>query len=616
MPASRFPSPVFATFRPTAVRLDVPVLLAFGLALAAACCGHFIKPHGDFYEFRETGQALLSGRLPDSFRRGPLFPLVVALSGRCLGAVATTERPADQLAAEAINAGLLPVNGLLVYALGRRWLGRAARWPAACFLLLPLGLYSAAHTLVEPLLIALTMATLWAAGSAPTGARPWLAYVLAGAAAVTRYEATGLLFGLLVADLVGRRPWRHTLRDVLLAGLPLAAWLALTAATWSMRGADHYVAQALERPGFDPAWPVAALQRCLWPADRLRVPIWLTDWEHPLRALVGAALLPAALLGGGLLVARKDRAAIAGAAWLVGYGLVFACFPFREQRFGYPPAPFVLLLVGVGVQSLAQLVRRAVPGWLGRAALVAPAVLLGLALLPGELAGIRQTLAARPDWNAAAAVACLVGAGVVTVASLARAPAAWLPALAAAPVMLALAAVQVRAALPLLGSGQEMLVMVQAARWVRDHVPQRAGVVSNTPGLLRLYAGGSDAGRFIGFDRVAADDWAGVVAECRERGIGYIIWHDQLFDEHGDYYARRWRLRRFEILATPEQAAAVEVVWEGRPRADGPLVRIVRITPPGPPARPSGASSSGDGPTGTAPDAGEWPAPEPGRRPA
>jgi hypothetical protein len=558
----------------------VLVLLTLGLALAAACFGHFIKPHGDFYEFRETGPALLSGRLPDSFKRGPLFPLTVALTGRCIGAVVTTERPADQLAAEGVNAALLPVNGLLVYALARRWLGRAARWPAACFLLLPLGLYSAAHALVEPLLITLTLATLWAAGPGAIDRRKWLAYVIAGAAAVTRYEAAGLLLGLVVADFIARRPWRQTLRDSLLASLPLAAWLMLTAATWTTRGADHYVAQAFERPGFDPVWPLASVQHCLWPADRLRVPIWLADWEHSIRVLVGTALLPAALLGAGLLVARKDRAAIAGATWLTGYWLVFSCFPFREQRFGYPPAPLVLLLMAVGAQWLAQRVGSVVTGRLARAALLAPAVLLGVALLPGELMSVRHTLTSRPDWNAPAAVACVAGAGLIAATSLARSPLSWLRAMAAASVLLALAAVQANRALPLLGSGHEMLGMVQAARWVRDRVPHSERVISNTPGLLRLYAGNGVANRFLGFDEITANDWAGVVSECRRRGIGYIVWHDQLFDEHGDYYAQRWRLRRFEALAAPGEAAGVEVVWESRPRPDGPLVRIVRIKPP------------------------------------
>lgn len=586
------------------VRIDLLILLAFGLGLAAACFGHFIKPHGDFYEFRETGQALLSGHLPDSFKRGPLFPLIVALGGRTVEAVATTERPADQLAAETINAVLLPLNGLLLYGLGRRWLGRAARWPAGCFLLLPLGLYSAAHALVEPLLITLTLAGLYAAGPGPEGQRPWLAYVLAGAAAAARYEAAGLLLGLVLADCAARRPWRQTLRDALLAGLPLALWLTLTTLTWATRGAEHYVAQVLERPGFDPGWPLLAVQRCLWPVDRLRVPIWLADWEHSLRILLGTVLLPVALLGAGLLVVRKDRAAIAGVTWLGVYWLVFSVFPFREQRFGYPPAPWVLLLIAVGAQWLAQRIREAIPGSLGRAALVVPAVLFAVALLPGELMDLRRTLLARPEWNAPAALICLMGVVLVAATSLARAPAPWVRTLAVSPVLVALAAVQVRVTLPLLGSGREMLGMVEAARWVREHVAPTEGVLSNTPGLLRLYAGDGVADRFIGFWQIAADDWVGVVAECRQRGITCIVWHDQLFDEHGDYYAGRWRLKRFEVLSTPGEAAGVEVVWESRPRPDGPRVWIVRLTQPERDARPSGVSSTADGPTDTAPGIG------------
>ncbi|NUQ49853.1 MAG: hypothetical protein HUU27_08035, partial [Phycisphaerae bacterium] len=117
---------------------------------------------------------------------------------------------------------------------------------------------------------------------------------------------------------------------------------------------------------------------------------------------------------------------------------------------------------------------------------------------------------------------------------------------------------------------------VLAARWIRDHAAPDERVVTNVPGLLRLYAGAVRSDRFLGFDELRGATWPELLAEFRERRITYIIWHDDMFGEHGGYYARRWRLERFEPLSEPGLAPGMSVAAEfpGRPH-----VWVLRVAP-------------------------------------
>jgi hypothetical protein len=89
---------------------------------------------------------------------------------------------------------------MLLYLSARKWLGGASAWAAAWFLLLPVGFDCTAHLLLEPLLTAMVLLTLWAAqrGSA------W-AFLAAAAATMTRYDAAGLIVGVALAQRCANR---------------------------------------------------------------------------------------------------------------------------------------------------------------------------------------------------------------------------------------------------------------------------------------------------------------------------------------------------------------------------------------------------------------------------
>jgi len=532
-------------------RIDAAILAALGLTLALSVRGLSPKPHADFYGIWETGDALIHGELPASFKRAPVYPVLVALGGELLRLCGVREVPA-QRAAEWINTLLLPVNMVLTCLLGWRWIGAAARWAAWWFGLLPIGLYCTTNLLVEPLLITTILLTLIAAARASS----W-AYAAAALATMTRYDAAGLLAGLLLADVLARRPLRRTLLLMAAAAVPLAVWLILTAATWNTRSAGHYLIEMVERPTFNPLPAVSVTHAVCLDIDRFRFPYVLQDVEPFLRYAVHAGLIAAALFG--LVIGlRTARGTIPLVTLSAGYILVHAIFPFHFDRFGYPLAPGYLLLASAGLEGARA--RLGVPSGLRRTTdgLMLVLVVVSSLAIVGELRSFRFLTASKYVWAQPLPALALLATALLW----GSANAAGHRTLRRVAALLALCAIglaHIRNAVPRVAGGDEMENVVAAARWVRDYVPAGQRVLSPVSGLLRLYAGRHPADRFPAFEDISAGTWPDILAECRSRNIHYIIWYEGLFGELGDYYVRRCRLERFTALSQPESVGGVDV---------------------------------------------------------
>jgi hypothetical protein len=355
--------------------------------------------------------------------------------------------------------------------------------------------------------------------------------------------------------------------------LPLALWLGLTAATWRDRARDHYLSQMFERPTFELVRPVSqAANRLLETAD-LSLPSVFSDWRPALAAGLPLALGAAALPGAACLMLRRDRPGFVLLAALLAYLLVHAAFPFDLERFGYPGAVLLLPLVSVGLQCALQSAAGRVERPAVRIACSAAAI--GLALLTAfePAQRIAATLRIRPDWLWQLAfvppLVLLLSAAALVHRSRYCDPRAarWPSGLAALTGVTALAVIHVHAALPLLGSGREMLNLVHAARWVTAHADADSGVLSGVPGLLRIHARDDRPARFVGLEQIAAGDWDAVLAECRRRRIRFIVWYAGFFDEQGAYYIDKWRLQRFATLDRPAAAPGltIEAHWPNEP---------------------------------------------------
>lgn len=597
------------------MRLDIALLTLLALVVAGALFGHFVKPHGDFYEFAEAGEALLRGHLPATMKRAPVYPLLIATGGRLVSASGLSNaRPAILVAAETLNGVLLAVNALLLYGVVRRLWPGGATWAGAWLVLLPIGLYCTAHALVEPLLITLILAT---ALSLPR--HVGVAYGLAALAAITRYDLAGLILGVMLADVFRSGNWRRALLRGTLAGLPLLLWLGLTAATWRTRSEDHYLRQIAERPSANLAWLLDLGRTALLPADRLQVPVLLSELPVSWLALTHGALSAFALLGVVASIRRRSTPLVALGVFVLSYLAVHAVFPFQLERFGYPAAAAGLVFVFVGadearrgavaLQWRARFVRRGIRMLLLLMSLVV--ALAAVALLSAELAASPRFATPRLAvlLPAALGFVALATAGGLMLMRRARTPRRVIMGITLGLVATWLAVVELRAASPRLGRGDEMRSVVAAARWIPANLPGESRVASIVPGLLRLYAPESDPARFVHLKDVPGEDLSAALAACRAAGVRYLLWYEGAFSEQGAYYIAAWRLRRFEALDATPLPSGVELVEHF---GDQPPTRLLRIldAPPGQAASttrlalPSAASSSAGETTGTAPASG------------
>ena len=575
---------------------SLPALLRFGpagwtaillaVAIALAWRGHFIKPHGDFFEFREVGRDLLAGRIPQSTKRGPVFPLTIGLAERLVRFVVPAsllDRSAAQWAAEWLNAALLPLNACLFLLCARRWCGAAAAWWTCWFVLLPIGVYCTSHTLVEPLLVCLLLATL----ELSQRSSGW-SWVTAALASMARFDLSALILGVWLA---GRRD-RKSAQNALLAALPLLVWLGLTWATWDSHAPDHYLKQILES---GPAWHWTSVELfpLLLPLSSLRLPVWASDLLPLLRGFVEFGLPALCAVGLISTLFRGDRAAIVALVAGAGYVVVHGMFPFHIERFGYPLAPLALLFTAAGTATIAGALRsNPSRTWFPPMRTTICLIIIALAGLAAwaQLDDLRRMLAARPAWPLPAALIALAGAVAIGLFAwrnrFSHSPGGGqgmaLPNLvrvgASTALLLVLASAQALTVFPLMADGDEMRSLVDAARCVRDECHPDEVVLSGTAGLLRMVCGDEPNGRFPMFADIRSPDWPGILRECRARNIQLLLWHDQMLDEQGGYYIEKWGLQRFERLsdsATPDGLTLI------REFTDPPHVRIFRLNPAG-----------------------------------
>lgn len=530
-----------------------PLLIAIaGLLVACPLRGHFAKPHIDFFDFNDAADALLSSPLESSHKRGPVYPALLAIGGGIARACGVVDPPPRQFFAEWLNALLLPLNGVLVYLLARAWLpadhraAGVAQWTAAAYLILPLSLSMTAHLLVEPLLTTMLLLTILAANAK----RRALAYALASAAMLTRYDVAGLWLGLVVADILARR-----IREALIGGiaaiLPLAIWLGLTAMRWSRELDQHYLHQIADRPQFDLLWSLrVTLDACFAPS-RVSLPAWIDLDESWIRFSVRSGLAVFACIGIWSLARMRDRSSHAALGGAIGYVLIHAVFPFQWDRFGYPMAPLLLASAGAGAVRLRQLCasddNRLLPHPIVRHGLVATALLFTAALSIAMLQAIADVhVSGRAGWFRGLLLCLALPFGTfIAVSALQK---RWALTIFGVLFLCWLVPLQLREGCAELGSGQEREGLVRAARWIAANTGPREVILTDQDGLLRLHAPRL-RDQIIAFWQIESDNWPEIVAECRRRGVSRIMWHSAINDDHAHgMYVGWWRVSRFAPL--------------------------------------------------------------------
>lgn len=541
--------------------IDLAAVLLISCATALALRGHFIKPHIDFFDFYEAANAFQHGHLAPTLKRAPIYPAILAVGSWITDALVDTVRPPMQVFAEWLNAALLPVNAVLVWMLGRRWLRalegdeRIAAIAAIWFCCLPWGMYCTAHLLLEPLLVTVVLATVVLAGSA----RLWCAYFVASLAIMVRYDVAGLVVGLLIADILARRGVLRCIRFAIAAFAPLVAWLALTAFSWRAGDADHYVSQIGSHATFDPLWACRVVLDVLFNPSRLNLPTWIDVDESLVRGAIRGAILVAFIVGTAALARSRgvSRGAFSAGTCAAGYLAVHSVFPFQWERFGYPLSPLLLVVAVCGLQVIAS--------WIGRSVSAhAQVCVCGAAGLFSAVPLI-GAYSALPEWGISASwklilVGALVASLVSALVAIITRPRSVGVAIAAG-FTLSVCIAHTRDGVAMLGSGDEARHIVELAQWIAHNTTSTDIVVSPVDSVLRLYSD-DPGGRFVPYSAIRANEWPEILEEFRSRDVRYLAWYDGVYSEHSQrLYRDNWRLERFSALDCGCDLPPLRLVW-------------------------------------------------------
>jgi hypothetical protein len=237
-----------------------------------------------------------------------------------------------------------------LYLIGRRWWGSGAGLAAAALLaVLPFAMRNSQYITVDAataLMALLALAATLRLLERPDLRTYALAGLLTGLAASTKYNAGALLLTLAAAHVA---VWRRASlrRSGLLAWAGLWSLLGFVAGTpYALLTPGSFVAGIQRQYGsYAPAVP-SDINRT-WPVLGYLTFFW-GDGLHPLPSL-------AALLGIGVVIARRDRAGLVLLTFLPPQLLFFLAQSRHFYRNLLPLIPPLALFAGIGIMALVEL---------------------------------------------------------------------------------------------------------------------------------------------------------------------------------------------------------------------------------------------------------------------
>jgi len=322
------------------------LLLGFGIYQSVQFWGLAPMPHPDSPYFVRVARELLSFEVPVSFKRAP----VVGLLQVSLGPLAGGQHP-DMTAGTLLNAILHPLNLLLLWLVGRRFLGDFAAWLAVISILNPWGLLRLTEAIAETSLLFFILLTFHFILK-----RSQWCYLLASITTMVRYEGAALIVVAFVFDMIESKTKRQRIRALLwavLASVPLGLWLLGTALTWNPQ-ASHY----LRLYGGNRDYNIGKCLAALWQTSvgpLFQLPFGSDESSLPVlwglsKVVTAAAVVFAAVHS----FIRRRWDVLVLLVFFVLYLLVHIGRGSYKERYYAPMAPFVLIICCCALRSFWQ----------------------------------------------------------------------------------------------------------------------------------------------------------------------------------------------------------------------------------------------------------------------
>lgn len=527
----------------------VGLLVAVGLIYSLHFLRHFVFPNSDFVAFLRIGRQWLHLQIPGSMKRAPLFSMITASVGFFLPG------PDRYLfGTELYNAVMLPTAMVLIYAVGRDFLGKAAVWVALLAGISPWMVRMSSQPLAELTLVVIFAATALCARSHIN----W-AYLFAMLGSIARWDMAGLILAVAVVDIIRNRKWARTIILTSLAAIPFGLCMIITVI--QLRGEPkgaHYL-QVLAK---DSTFELFADLRFYWRnicsflnAQMVRtLPSGQIKSFGALNSAVfwgTGMLLTISFLAGSVIGVVKKRWEII-VMLLVGipYLTVHAAYPYRMSRFCVPLAWAGLVIAAYG----------AITFWQWFETRMKPKFLVSVLQSAGAAVFILWAIKIADTLTYAGRQCPVIGRLVVMSSLLVVAgffalqlvrrckpSMGWL----IAPAFLVLAVVSNATEMGfLMGDGQRGANFKCLGRWFLENAGSDDRMLTTMAGFMPVYTGlPRDRFEHTGNIKPAdAKDFSAFIRECRKRGITLIAWDSRLAGRRDDRYYKLWGLDRIEIL--------------------------------------------------------------------
>jgi hypothetical protein len=252
----------------------------------------------------------------------------------------------------AFSLGLVVLTGLYARRLAGPAAGFFAAWTAA---LLPALVARGVIVNINPMVAFFVLAAFYFAEDARDGDRPWrgaaLTGVMVGLATVTKYPSALVCLPVTLAILLGRRPLKDRLLQLVLAGgasllAAVVCMPALVLRTDEVRHSMGKMSSVYEHQGIGSYWDQAVLR---------------AEWDLPLNhPELGIPFL--LLMAAGVAVALADRrwrkTALGWLLFAAATAVLLAPYNFRAFRNLLPLIPLAIVAVALLYARLRELVPR------------------------------------------------------------------------------------------------------------------------------------------------------------------------------------------------------------------------------------------------------------------
>ncbi|MHC4288844.1 MAG: hypothetical protein ACYSSK_02055 [Planctomycetota bacterium] len=324
------------------------VLLGFGTFLSILYFGHQTVPNSDFIAFFRTGEQVLSGQLPTSFKRLPGLGVLQVLVSYCIPSSCTVHP--SLMAGWIINSVLYVGTGLCLYKVVRQVLGSSAIWYCLLILINPMMLKWMRSPIVETsftFCIVLTFVFIM------KGTR-W-AYVFAVIACMFRYEGAFLIPVCFFMDFFSSKTARQKIFSFLRAGLtalPLATWMLLTILR-RKEGTSIGRLDYIRNYNPDKGMVIGKFSNYVWD-NSIRCFTFHPDpsTQGTIFTISKILLIVALLAGLAYAIYKKQWKPLGLMTFFIIFYIMHATRTYTMPRYGFPAIWVTVLLVWYGFQSI------------------------------------------------------------------------------------------------------------------------------------------------------------------------------------------------------------------------------------------------------------------------